>query len=178
MCIFRSLCAYHNQMGKLMPINSKQKGARGERDFCKFLNGFGMEAIRTAQHCGKDGGEPDIKCADLDQFHFEVKMSGTSDIYGYLAQAERDANEDRYPVVAYRRSSVTHQGLPWVSMMYARDFIILAQKAQKYDLMTQHGECDDVEMPSSAIKLKSHNIDPMTLMDFHSNLDEYEQMLN
>lgn len=171
-----ALWLYSKHVGDFMAINSGQKGARGERDFCAFLNNFGIKAIRTAQHCGKNGGEADIKCQDLDQFHFEVKVSRTSDVYGNLAQAERDSTEDKYPVVAYRRTSKQHQGLPWVALMYARDFVILAKKAQKYDEMMAGNKVDDIETPSLNIKLKSHNIEPVSLSDYYARLDEYEQM--
>lgn len=114
-----------------MAINSQKKGAEGERSFCKFLRSLDISASRTAQHCGKNGGEPDIKCDDLKDFHIEVKCSGVCDVYGYLDQAERDSGTDKFPVVAYKRQSKTHRGNRWVVILDARDWVILAKNMQK-----------------------------------------------
>ncbi len=35
-----------------MPINSKQKGARGEREFASLCKEHGFDVRRTQQYCG------------------------------------------------------------------------------------------------------------------------------
>lgn len=113
-------------------VNSRDKGARGERDFCKFLKTLSIDAERTAQRSGITG-VADIVCDELHDYHFEVKCRATCDVYGFLEQAERDSGTDKYAVVCYKRQSKIHRGLSWVAMLDMRDFIILAQKAQEYD---------------------------------------------
>lgn len=114
-------------------VNSKQKGAGGERAFCKFLGTLGVKAERTAQYQGKNGGCADVKCEELSDYHFEIKCRATCDVYGFLEQAERDSGTDKFAVVCYKRQSKIHRGLPWVAIMDARDFVILSKKASAYD---------------------------------------------
>lgn len=53
---------------------SRDKGKRGERMACAYLDSLGFPgAARTAQTRGKTNGETDIKCPSLDRLHFEVK---------------------------------------------------------------------------------------------------------
>ena len=55
-------------------VNSKQKGARGEREFAKFLTDRGYPATRGVQYQG--GPEsPDVVCKPLSRYHFEVKYT-------------------------------------------------------------------------------------------------------
>jgi hypothetical protein len=57
-------------------INSRQKGARGERYVAKMLTRLGYPATRAAR-IGVRGGE-DISCPSLrDCVHFEVKFTET-----------------------------------------------------------------------------------------------------
>lgn len=55
-------------MGK---INSRQKGAAGEREAAAFLNGLGFTARRSVQNGVTDGR--DIVVDDLPNVYFEVK---------------------------------------------------------------------------------------------------------
>src|ERR1700678_209079 len=53
-------------------INSRNKGAGGEREFAKVLTDAGFKAERGQQHSGgKDS--PDVRCEGLTNVHFEVK---------------------------------------------------------------------------------------------------------
>ena len=82
-----------------MPINSKQKGKRGELEAVRFLKSLGFtDARRTAQYCGADG-DGDVVCPDtLPDVHFEVKFGyppttldvGTSALMDACKQAIRD----------------------------------------------------------------------------------------
>lgn len=56
------------------PVNSRQKGKRGEREAVRLLRSFGFAARRTAQNCGKSGDAADVVCDDLPGVHFEVKF--------------------------------------------------------------------------------------------------------
>nr|DAS04793.1 MAG TPA: hypothetical protein [Caudoviricetes sp.] len=54
-----------------MPINSKQKGARGEREFASLCKEHGFDVRRTQQYCGNTGDASD--CVGLPNIHIEVK---------------------------------------------------------------------------------------------------------
>ena len=86
-------------MGK---INSREKGARGEREFASILRSSGYEAERGCQHSGgKDS--PDVKC-NMPGVHWEVKYVEKLNIYTAMEQSRRDAADDEMPLVAHRRN--------------------------------------------------------------------------
>lgn len=105
-----------------MSINSRRKGAVGEREFCQFLKELGFEARRSQQYCGDSNGESaDIICEALSKIHFEVKRKEAFSLYEGFEQAVRDAGTSgKTPVVAHRRNNK-----PWVVIMDAKDFIAL-----------------------------------------------------
>lgn len=87
-----------------MTVNSKQKGARSERELAKLLREHGYEnARRSAQYCGNTGDAADIVDA-LPGFHIECKHQETTKIWDWLAQAERDHKEGTIPIVVFRRN--------------------------------------------------------------------------
>lgn len=104
-------------------INSKQKGARGEREFRDFLKEHGYEARRTQQYCGASGDAADIVCEELGAYHFEVKRTEKINVYTALKQAIGDAKEGRVPVVAHRRNKED-----WVIIMRGEDLLKLVHK--------------------------------------------------
>ena len=101
-----------------MTINSKQKGARGEREWAQFLNdnGFGKNkpAHRGQQYNGIEGD--DVVCDDLPAIHFEVKRVNALRLEDAVKQSIRDA-DDKTPVVAYRRDRGE-----WLVIMRAKDW--------------------------------------------------------
>lgn len=72
-----------------MAINSKQKGARFERDLAKKLREYGYETRRTAQYCGNTGDASDV--VGLPYLHIEAKHQEKMCLYDWMAQAKRDA---------------------------------------------------------------------------------------
>lgn len=98
-------------------INSRQKGARGEREFSKLLRDHGNEARRGQQFSGL-GDSPDV-VSSL-PFHFEVKRTETLSLYTAMAQAIRDAEPGKPPVVAHKRN-----GKEWLAVMRMEDFMAL-----------------------------------------------------
>lgn len=104
-------------MGK---INSRDKGARGEREWAEVLRGYGYEAERGCQHSGgKDS--PDVK-TDMPGIHWEVKRTERLDLYGAIEQSKRDAGEDEMSPVAHRKN---HK--PWVVIQDAEEWMKLYQ---------------------------------------------------
>ena len=102
-------------------INSKKKGARGEREACKFLNRYGYHAVRGMQYQGSPDS-PDIVCPDLD-FHVEVKRVNRFQIYKALEQAKGDCG-DKIPLVLHRRDRGE-----WIVVLRAKDFFEYIQNA-------------------------------------------------
>lgn len=87
-------------MGK---INSRQKGARGERELAALLTSLGIPARRGQQFSGLEG--KDVVC-DFDvPLHVECKRTETLSVYKAVAQCERDAAENEIAFVAHRRSN-------------------------------------------------------------------------
>ena len=72
-----------------MPINSKQKGARFERELAKRFREYGYESRRTSQYCGNTGDASDV--IGLNGIHIEAKHQEKMYLYDWVDQAKRDA---------------------------------------------------------------------------------------
>ena len=83
-------------------MNSRQKGARGERQWRDELRAHGYEARRGQQFSGSPDS-PDVFCDALDWAHFEVKAVERLNIEDAMAQARRDAGA-KVPFVAHKRN--------------------------------------------------------------------------
>lgn len=70
-------------------MNSRSKGARGEREFAAFLKELGVMARRGAQYKGGDES-PDV--VSTIPIHFEVKRTETLQLEAAIQQAVRDAS--------------------------------------------------------------------------------------
>jgi Holliday junction resolvase len=83
-------------------INSRQKGARGERAYAKWLrDNFGLEARRGQQFCG--GSESPDVIGGFDNTHVEVKFVEKLSIEKAMNQAKNDCG-DKIPYVAHKRN--------------------------------------------------------------------------
>jgi Holliday junction resolvase len=102
-----------------MPINSRQKGARNERAWASICRHEGY--AKTTRGCQFAGGpdSPDIQTGDpeLELIHFEVKSGKRIDVWGAIAQAERDKAEGKISVCPLHRDHYD-----WVVAMPATDF--------------------------------------------------------
>ena len=92
-----------------MPINSKEKGKRGERDAVKFLRGSGFRNARRSQQYSGNDGTADIIVPELAYIHIEVKFRfdigvGTCVLDRACSQSSRDADGRSVPVVLWRKS--------------------------------------------------------------------------
>lgn len=89
-----------------MPINSKRKGARFERDLAKKFREYGYnDARRTAQYCGNTGDASDV--VGLPGLHIEAKHQERMNLYDWMAQAVRDAEAGggkQIPVVFHKKN--------------------------------------------------------------------------
>ena len=71
-------------------INSKQKGARFERQLARIFREYGYtDARRTAQYCGNTGDASDV--VGLPGLHIEAKHCEQMRLYEWMAQAKNDA---------------------------------------------------------------------------------------
>ena len=71
-----------------MAVNSKQKGARFERQLASRFREYGYDAHRTAQYCGNSGDAADVQ--GLPGIHVEAKHQEQMRLYEWMAQAKRD----------------------------------------------------------------------------------------
>ena len=72
-------------------INSRDKGARGERELSSKLREYGYNARRTQQFCGANG---DADVVGLPNIHIECKRVEKLNIYNAIAQAKHDKREN------------------------------------------------------------------------------------
>lgn len=82
-------------------MNSRNKGAEGERQLAKELRKYGYDTRRGQQYCGIDGNADVV---GIDGLHIECKRTQQVRDEVFLQQAERDAKEGEIPVVMYRRN--------------------------------------------------------------------------
>lgn len=74
-------------MGK---INSREKGARFERELARTFREYGYTGSRrTAQYCGNTGDASDV--VGLPGIHVEAKHQEKMCLYDWVAQAKRDS---------------------------------------------------------------------------------------
>lgn len=99
-------------------MNSKQKGARGEREWASFCRDQGYEARRTAQYCGNTGEASDV--VGLPGIHIEVKRVERLNLDDAMSQAIRDSQELKIPIVAHRKNNS-----PWLVTMRAEEWFEL-----------------------------------------------------
>lgn len=100
-------------------MNSKQKGARGERELASKLREHGYDCRRTQQYCGYTGDAADL--TGLPGIHVECKRTERLSLYDAVNQAKRDAAEtDELPAVFHRRNN--HE---WLVIMTLDDWMNL-----------------------------------------------------
>ena len=96
-------------------MNSRAKGARGERQWRDELRANGYEARRGQQFSGSPDS-PDVVCDALGWAHFEVKAVERLNIEDAMEQARRDCG-GKVPLVAHKRN---HRR--WLVTMEAETF--------------------------------------------------------
>lgn len=81
-------------------MNSRQKGARGERELANILKDYGYETRRGQQFSGANG---DADVVGLLGVHIECKRVEKLNLDAAMEQARRDAREGEMPVVMHRK---------------------------------------------------------------------------
>ena len=86
-----------------MAVNSRAKGATGERELARKLNEYGFSTRRTVQYNGKaEDGQADL--VGLDGIHIECKRVERLNLYDAMAQAVHDAKGEELPTVFHRKN--------------------------------------------------------------------------
>jgi Holliday junction resolvase len=86
-----------------MAINSKQKGARFERQLASILREYGYDCRRGQQYSGANG---DADVVGLPHIHIEAKHQERMNLYEWVAQAKRDsAGSDKLPAVFHKKNN-------------------------------------------------------------------------
>lgn len=87
-----------------MAVNSKQKGARFERQLASRFREYGYDARRTAQYCGNTGDASDV--VGLPGLHIEAKHQEQMRLYEWMSQAKRDSEgTGRLPAVFHKKNN-------------------------------------------------------------------------
>ena len=99
-----------------MPINSKAKGAKGERELAGKLKEHGYNCRRGQQYNGLEGED----VVGLDYIHIEVKRVQALNLDEAMEQAKRDSSEEQLPAVFHRKNNkkwkVTMELEDWIKL--------------------------------------------------------------
>ena len=88
-----------------MAVNSKQKGARFERQLASLFREYGYtDSRRTAQYCGNTGDASDV--VGLPGIHVEAKHQERMQLYDWMDQAKRDSKDTgKLPAVFHNKNN-------------------------------------------------------------------------
>lgn len=111
-------------------MNSRNKGAAGEREVAGILRGYGYKARRGQQYSGANG---DADVVGLPGIHIEVKRREKLNIYDAIDQAKRDRKSDELPAVFHRKNH-----FEWLVTMPLEDWIKIYREWK-----TGYGLCKD-----------------------------------
>lgn len=83
-------------------MNSRNKGAVGERELAAKLSEYGYKCRRGQQYSGANG---DADVVGLPGVHIECKRVEKLNLYDAMSQAARDAKDSETPVVFHRKNN-------------------------------------------------------------------------
>lgn len=96
-------------------MNSRNKGAKGERELSNVLKDYGYKCRRGQQYCGSNG---DADVVGLPGIHIECKRVERLNLYDAMDQSKRDALEGEIPAVFHRKNRCE-----WLVTMRLEDWI-------------------------------------------------------
>lgn len=96
-------------------MNSRQKGARIERELAHKLSEYGFECRRGQQYSGANG---DADVVGLPFIHIECKGVERLNLEKMMDQAKSDAREDEYAVGMHKKNRK-----PWYVTCELDDFM-------------------------------------------------------
>lgn len=119
-------------------MNSRQKGARGERELASLLRHFGYHTRRGQQYSGANG---DADVVGLPFIHIECKRVERLDLEGAMAQAIGDTiRPDEFPAVFHRRNNSR-----WLVTMCLEDWIEIYREYELAHTGVQEEHSDDTD---------------------------------
>jgi Holliday junction resolvase len=101
-------------------MNSRRKGADGERELSNVLKEYGYGTRRGQQYCGANG---DADVVGIPGLHIECKRVEKLNIDNAMDQSISDAKDGEIPVVIHRKNRRS-----WKVTMELEDFIKLWKK--------------------------------------------------
>lgn len=122
-------------MGKT--INSRDKGARYERELAADFRAEGYDARRGQQYCGTNG---DADVIGLPYMHVEAKHVERLNIQDAMNQAIRDAKEGKIPVVFHRKNNTRT-----LVTMREEDWFMIYREWEAEKTLLERWEKDDKE---------------------------------
>lgn len=96
-------------------MNSRNKGAKGERELAKVLRQYGYDCRRGVQYSGANG---DADVVGLPGIHIECKRVERLNIQDAVDQAKQDKRDDEIPAVFHRKNNCE-----WLVTLTLEDFI-------------------------------------------------------
>ena len=104
-------------------MNSRQKGARGERELAEKLREYGYEVRRGQQYSGANG---DADVVGVPGLHIECKRVEKLNLDDALSQSVRDARDGEIPVVMHRKNRTE-----WKATMRLDDFMDIWERSKQ-----------------------------------------------
>lgn len=98
-------------------MNSREKGAAGERELSRRLREYGYDCRRGQQYSGANG---DADVVGLPGIHIECKRVERLDLISAMDQSKRDAKPGEIPAVFHRKNHCR-----WMVTVSLDDFILL-----------------------------------------------------
>lgn len=98
-------------------MNSREKGAAGERELSRRLREYGYDCRRGQQYSGANG---DADVVGLPGIHIECKRVERLDLIAAMDQSKRDAKLGEIPAVFHRKNHCH-----WMVTVSLDDFILL-----------------------------------------------------
>lgn len=114
-----------------MAINSKRKGAKGERELASKLRDYGYDCRRGQQYNGIEGED----VVGLDYIHIEVKRVQALNLDEAMEQAKRDSKDNQMPAVFHRKNNKK-----WKVTMELEDWINLYNEYYSSMKLNERGE--------------------------------------
>ncbi len=117
-----------------MAVNSKRKGAEGERALVRKLKEYGYDVRRSQQYAGINS---DADVVGIDHLHIECKYTanGHGKTYDWIDQAIRDSREGEISAVFHKKVSKEYRGYQWLVTLPIDDFMKIWSE---YDNTTQY----------------------------------------
>jgi len=130
-------------------INSRDKGAVGERELAgEFNRLFGTAARRGQQFSGLEGED----VVGLDGIHVESKRVENLNIHKAISQAVRDSKERKIPAVFHRKNRTD-----WLVTVRLNDLVKFAECVQNLVKCTHKLTTPKVAQKKKAVEIYDYN---------------------